>query len=81
MLGISLSYFTSKLVKENKLKLKRGMTKEEIYNILDKINAEPIDYKICELFYVNRYTDLKISNILYPSSFHLFEMCPILTRF
>lgn len=64
ILGISLSYFTSKLVKENKLKLKRGMTKEEIYNILDKINAEPIDYKICELFYVNRYTDLKISNML-----------------
>lgn len=63
-LGILLSYFTSKLVKENKIILKRGMTKEQVYKLLDKINAEPIDYKICELFYVNRYTDLKISNML-----------------
>ena len=64
ILGISLSYFTSKLVKENKIKLKRGMTEDQIKELLSKINADPIDYKICDLYYTKGYSDLKTANIL-----------------
>lgn len=64
ILGISLSYFTSKLVKENKVKLKRGMTEEQIKELLTKINADPIDYKICDLYYTKGYSDLKTAYTL-----------------
>lgn len=64
ILGISLSYFTSKLVKENKVKLKRGMTEEQVKELLTKINADPIDYKICDLYYTKGYSDLKTAYTL-----------------
>lgn len=64
ILGVSLSYFTSKLVKENKVKLKRGMTEEQIKELLTKINADPIDYKICDLYYTKGYSDLKTAYTL-----------------
>ena len=64
ILGISLSYFTSKLVKDNKVKIKRGMSEEEIRTRLDSINADPIDYKICTLFYSKGYSDLKVATLV-----------------
>lgn len=63
-LGIFLSYITSKLVKDNKQTLKRGMTEAEINYLLNKIDVDPIDYKICKLFYVDRLSDVKIAMML-----------------
>ena len=63
ILGISLSYFTSKLVKKNEKKLYRGMSEEELKYYLTKVTNNKLDYKICKLFYVDRYSELKIANI------------------
>lgn len=63
ILGILLSYFTSKLVKENKTKkLYRGMTKELFDELILKVtNKDDIDYKICYLYYIEKQKEEKIS--------------------
>lgn len=62
-LGILLSYFTSKLVKKNQKKLYRGMTEEELVYWLDKVTNNKLDYKICKLYYVDRYSEIKVASI------------------
>ena len=59
--GVLLSYFTSKLVKKNQKKLYRGMTEEELKYWLDKVTNNKLDYKICKLYYVDRYSETKVA--------------------
>lgn len=61
LLGILLSYFTSKLVKRSECKLYRGIPREELHDILSKITNNKIDIRICELFYCDRYKLNKIA--------------------
>lgn len=62
-LGILLAYFTSKLVKKNKKKLYRGMTEDELKYWLDKVTNNKLDYKICKLYYVDRYSEIKVASM------------------
>lgn len=61
ILGILLSYFTSKLVKKNQKKLYRGMSEDELKYWLDKVTNNNLDYKICKLYYVDRYSETKVA--------------------
>lgn len=63
VLGILLSYFTSKLVKKNQKKLYRGMTEEELAYWLNKVTNNKLDYKICKLYYVDRYSEVKVASV------------------
>lgn len=67
VLGILLAWFTSKLVKTNKKPLYRGMSEEELNNKLDRIGAEPIDYKICKHYYVDGYSEVKVATLTFYS--------------
>jgi hypothetical protein len=67
ILGILLAWFTSKLVKTNKKPLYRGMSEEELNSKLDRIGAEPIDYKICKLYYVDGYSEVKVATLTFYS--------------
>ena len=62
LLGVGLSYVTSKLVKKTYKPLYRGMPKdlfdETILKIVDK---DSIKYKICYDFYINKKSDLSLS--------------------
>ncbi len=62
MLGVGLSYVTSKLVKKTYKPLYRGMSKdlfdETILNIVDKDSDK---YKICYDFYINKKSDVNLS--------------------
>lgn len=63
ILGILLSYFTSKLVKDNKSKLYRGMPTDLFDEIILKVvNKNDIDYKICYMYYIEK---IKEENIAY----------------
>lgn len=62
-LGILLAYFTSKLVKKNQKKLYRGMSEEELKYWLDKVTNNSLDYKICKLYYVDRYSEIKVASM------------------
>lgn len=64
ILGILLSYFTSKLVKKNEKKLYRGMSEDELKYYLTKITNNKLDYKICKLFYVDRCSEVKIASMV-----------------
>lgn len=62
-LGISLCYITSKLVKSKKLY--RGMSLNEYDNNLRGIyDEDSVYYQIGKMFYVDRYSEQKIANIL-----------------
>lgn len=62
LLGVGLSYITSKLVKKTYKPLYRGMPKdlfeETILKIVDK---NSIKYKICYEFYIDKKSDLSLS--------------------
>lgn len=62
LLGVGLSYITSKLVKKTYKPLYRGMSKdlfnETILNVVDK---DSVNYKICYDFYINKRSDLSLS--------------------
>lgn len=61
ILGIGLSYVTSKFVKYSTLKLYRGMPKEELHDILSKVTNNKLDIKICELYYCERETEERVA--------------------
>lgn len=62
MLGVGLSYVTSKLVKETYKPLYKGMPKEVFENtILKVVDKDSHKYKICYDFYINGKSDLSIS--------------------
>lgn len=62
MLGVGLSYVTSKLVKETYKPLYKGMPKELFENtILKVVDKDSHKYKICYDFYINGKSDLSIS--------------------
>lgn len=63
MLGILLSYITSRLVKKNQKKLYKGMSEEELKYWLDKVTDNTLDYKICKLYYVERYSEVKVASM------------------
>ena len=62
LLGVGLSYFTSKFVKKSYKPLYRGMPKdlfeETILKIVDKDSDK---YKICYEFYIDKKRDLSLS--------------------
>ena len=62
LLGVGLSYVTSKLVKKTYKPLYRGMPKE-LFNetILKIVDKDSIKYKICYDFYINKKSDLSLS--------------------
>lgn len=62
MLGVGLSYVTSKLVKKTYKPLYRGMTKELFEEtILKIVDKDSLKYKICYDFYINKKSDLSLS--------------------
>ena len=62
MLGVGLSYVTSKLVKKTYKPLYRGMTKELFEEtILQIVDKDSLKYKICYDFYINKKSDLSLS--------------------
>jgi len=62
MLGVGLSYVTSKLVKGTYKPLYKGMPKEVFENtILKVVDKDSHKYKICYDFYINGKSDLSIS--------------------
>lgn len=62
LLGVGLSYVTSKFVKKEYKPLYRGMP-EEIFEdtILRVEEKDSIKYKICKEFYINKTSDLSLS--------------------
>ena len=62
LLGVGLSYVTSKLVKKTYKPLYRGMPKE-LFNetILKIVDKDSVKYKICYDFYINKKSDLSLS--------------------
>ena len=62
LLGVGLSYVTSKLVKKTYKPLYRGMPKE-LFNetILKIVDKDSIKYKICYDSYINKKSDLSLS--------------------
>lgn len=62
MLGVGLSYVTSKLVKKTYKPLYRGMAKELFEEtILQIVDKDSLKYKICYDFYINKKSDLSLS--------------------
>lgn len=62
LLGVGLSYVTSKLVKKTYKPLYRGMTKELFEEtILKIVDKDSLKYKICYDFYINKKSDLSLS--------------------
>ena len=62
ILGVGLSYFTSKLVKKTYKTLYRGMPKELFEETILKVVDKNSDkYKICYDFYINKKSDLSLS--------------------
>lgn len=62
MLGVALSYVTSKLVKKTYKPLYRGMSKETFEEtILKIVDKDSLKYKICYDFYINKKSDLSLS--------------------
>lgn len=62
MLGVALSYVTSKLVKKTYKPLYRGMPKETFEEtILKIVDKDSLKYKICYDFYINKKSDLSLS--------------------
>lgn len=62
LLGVGLSYVTSKLVKKTYKPLYRGMPKELFdETILKIVDKDSIKYKICYGFYINKKSDLSLS--------------------
>lgn len=63
MLGVGLSYVTSKFVKPSATKLYKGMPEEEFNNnILKVTDKDSLQYKICHMFYVERKSELEIAH-------------------
>ena len=62
LLGVGLSYVTSKLVKKTYKPLYRGMPKE-LFNetILKIVDKDSVKYRICYDFYINKKSDLSLS--------------------
>lgn len=59
-LGVALSYVTSHFIKKN-IKLYRGMSKEELYEIVMAIEDDPIVLKILQQYYCDRLNDVQIA--------------------
>lgn len=62
-LGVLLSWFTSKLVKKTEKILHRGMSEDELKYYFEKISNNTLDYKICKLYYVDRYSEIKVASM------------------
>lgn len=62
LLGVGLSYFTSKFVKKSYKPLYRGMP-EELFNetIINVVEKDSLKYKICYDFYILNESDLSLS--------------------
>ena len=62
VLGISLSYITSKFMamKEN-LYLHRGMSEESFYKLITKVTSNQEHIKICKMYYVDKESNVKIA--------------------
>lgn len=64
-LGVALSYVTSHFIKKN-TKLYKGMTKEELHQIVMNVDDNPITIKILEQYYCDRLNDVQIArNVSY----------------
>ena len=62
LLGVGLSYVTSKFVKKSYKPLHRGMSKELFEETILKVEEKnTIKYKICYEFYIERASDLSLS--------------------
>lgn len=62
VLGIALSYITSKIMERNTFThLYRGMPKEDFYHTILAVTDNKQHIGICKRFYVDKQTDLKIS--------------------
>ena len=59
-LGVALSYVTSHFIKAN-TKLYKGMTEEDLYNIVIKVEQDPLTIKMLKEFYCDRLSDVQIS--------------------
>ena len=63
MLGVGLSYITSKLVKKTYKPLYKGMPKEEFENtILKVVDKESSKYNICYDFFINKQNAIYLSH-------------------
>lgn len=60
-LGVLLSWFTSKLVKNKSKLLYKGMSEKELNDLLNKIECKTLDKQICNLYYVKRYSEIKVA--------------------
>jgi hypothetical protein len=62
MLGVGLSYFTSKLVKKTYKPLYKGMPKEVFEEtILKVVDKDSDKYKICYDYFINKQSALYLS--------------------
>ena len=62
LLGVGLSYVTSKFVKKEYKPLYRGMPLETFEETILKVEEkDSIKYKICKEFYINKISDLSLS--------------------
>lgn len=63
ILGVGLSYVTSKFVKEKATKLYKGIPEDEFNSsILNVTDKDSLQYKICHMFYVERKSELEIAH-------------------
>ena len=57
-----MSYATAHLVKKH-TKLYKGMSEEELRDVITQVTDDELVIKICKEFYCDRYSDVKIANI------------------
>lgn len=63
ILGVGLSYVTSKFVKTPITKLYKGMPEDEFNNSILKVtDKDSLQYKICHMFYIERKSELEIAH-------------------
>lgn len=62
ILGIALSYITSKFIAiQENLYLHKGMSEENFYKLISKVTSNEEHIKICKMYYVDKETNLKIA--------------------
>lgn len=61
ILGIALSYITSKIMdKYSVTRLYRGMPEEDFYNLITRVTDDNKHIEICKRFYIDGHSDVKI---------------------
>lgn len=62
ILGISLSYITSKfMARKECMYLYRGINENDFYNLINKVTSNKEHIEICKMYYVDKESNVKVA--------------------